>query len=55
MRRDREEGSVHSWQETGTVFLVPRGLSQAAAGDGNYYQIPGDGNNLNPMPGVLPI
>ena len=36
--------------ETGTVLLVPRGLSQAAACDGDYYQIPAHGDNTNPMP-----
>ena len=30
-------------------------VSQAAACDGNYYQILVDGDNTNPPPGVLPI
>ena len=53
--RQRRREAFVAGMETGTVLLVPRGLSQAAACDGNYYQIPEDGNNLNPMPGVLPI
>ena len=39
----------------GTVLLVPRGVSQAAACDGNYYQIPEEYVESNPQPGVLPI
>ena len=53
--RQRRREAFIAGIETGTVLLVPRGLSQAAACDGNYYQIPEDGNNVNPMPGVLPI
>ena len=53
--RQRRREAFLAGMETGTVLLVPRGLSQAAACDGNYYQIPEDGNNTNPMPGVLPI
>ena len=53
--RQRRREAFVAGMETGTVLLVPRGLSQAAACDGNYYQIPEDGNNMNPMPGVLPI
>ena len=30
-------------------------VSQAAACDGNYYQILVEGDNTNPPPGVLPI
>ena len=30
-------------------------LSQAAACDGNLYQITFEGDNTNPPPGVLPI
>ena len=41
--------------ETGTVLLVPRGLSQTTACDRNYYQIPADADNTNPMQGVLPF
>ena len=41
--------------DQGTVLFVPRGVSQAAACDGNYYQILVDGDNTNPPPGVLPI
>ena len=39
----------------GTVLFVPRGVSQAAACDGNYYQILVEGDNTNPPPGVLSI
>ena len=53
-RRRRREAFI-AGMETGTVLLVPRGLSQAAACDGKNYQIPADGDNTNPMPGVLPI
>ena len=38
-----------------TVLLVPKGVSQAAACDGNYYQIPQEYVESNPPPGVLPI
>ena len=41
--------------DQGTVLFVPRGVSQAAACDGNYYQILIEGDNTNPLPGVLPI
>ena len=41
--------------DQGTVLFVPRGVSQAAACDGNYYQILLEGDNTNPPPGTLPI
>ena len=41
--------------DQGTVLFVPRGVSQAAACDGNYYEILLEGDNTNPPPGVLPI
>ena len=41
--------------DQGTVLFVPRGVSQAAACDGNYYQILVEGDNTNPPPGVLKI
>ena len=38
-----------------TVLFIPRGVSQAAACDGNLYRITLEGDNSNPPPGVLPI
>ena len=38
-----------------SFILVPRGLSQAAACDGNLYQIMTEGFEHLPAPGVLPV
>ena len=52
--RQRRREAFMAGMETGTVLLVP-GLSEAAACDGNYYQISADGNNTNLPRGVLPL
>ena len=39
----------------GVLDRIPWRLSQAAACDGNYYQIPQEYAESNPPPGVLPI
>ena len=41
--------------DQGTVLFVPRGVPQAAACDGNYYQILVEGDNTNQPTGVLPV
>ena len=41
--------------EQGTVIFVPRGVSQAAACDDSFCQIPTGNDNTNPLPGLLPI
>ena len=38
-----------------TILVLKSALSQAAACDGNYYQIPQEYEESNPPPGVLPI
>ena len=51
----RKREAYLAGMDQGTVLFVPRGVSQAAACDGNYYQILVEGDNTNPPPGVLPI
>ena len=53
--RQRRRNAYLEGMNQGTVLLVPRGVSQAAACDGNYYQIPEECVESNPQPGVLPI
>ena len=53
--RQRRRNAYLEGMNQGTVLLVPRGVSQAAACDGNYYQIPQECVESNPQPGVLTI
>ena len=53
--QQRRRDAYLAGMNQGTVLLVPRGVSQAAACDGNYYQIPQENAESNPPPGVLPI
>ena len=53
--RLRRRAAYLAGMDQGTVLFIPRGLSQAAACDGNFYQITLEGDNSNPPPGVLPI
>ena len=53
--QQRRRDAYLAGMNQGTVLLVPRGVSLAAACDGNYYQIPQEYIESNPPPGVLPI
>ena len=53
--RQRRRDAYLAGMDQGTVLFIPRGVSQAAACDGNFYQITLEGDNSNPPPGVLPI
>ena len=48
-RLSRREAYI-AVMDQGTVLFVPRGVSQAAACDGNYYQILVEGDKSNPHP-----
>ena len=50
-RRD----ALQAGMKAGSFILLPRGVSQAAACDGNLYQIMTEGYEHLPEPGVLPI
>ena len=52
--RQRQRIAYLPGMDQGTVLFVTRGVSQVLACDGNFYQIPLEGENTNP-PGVLPI
>ena len=41
--------------KAGSFILVPWGVSQAAACDGNFYQIMAESYEHLPAPGVLPV
>ena len=47
--------AFQSGMKAGSFILIPRGVSQAAACDGMYYQIVPENDQSNPGPGVLPI
>ena len=53
--QQRRRDAYLAGMDQGTVLFIPRGVSQAAACDGNPYQITLEGYNSNPPPGVLPI
>ena len=53
--RLRRRAAYLAGMDQGTVLFIPRGVSQAAACDGNFYQITLERDNSNPPPGVLPI
>ena len=53
-QRMRRRDAFEAGMRAASVILVPGGVSQAAACDGIFYQIPGN-STLNPPPGVLPI
>ena len=53
--RLRRRAAYLAGMDQGTVLFIPRGVSQADACDGNFYQITSEGDNSNPPPGVLPI
>ena len=55
IQRIRRRNAFQARMKAGSVILVPGGVSQAAACDGNYYQIPSVDDLSNPPPGVLPI
>ena len=55
VQRVRRRNAFQAGMRAGSVILVPGGVSQAAACDGNYYQIPSVDDLSNPPPGVLPI
>ena len=52
-KRLRKRNAYLARMDQGTVLFVSRGVSHAAACDGNYYQILMQGDNTNPSPGVL--
>ena len=53
--QQRRRDAYLAGMDQGTVLFIPRGVSQAAACDGNFYQITLEGDNSIPPPGVLPI
>ena len=53
-QRIRRFDAFEAGMRAASVILVPGGVSQAAACDGIFYQIPGN-SALNPPPGVIPI
>ena len=54
-QRIERRRAFQAGMKAGTFIMVPRGVSQAAACDGLFYQIMPDNDNTNPGPGVLPI
>ena len=50
-RRDAFQAGM----KAGSFILVPRGVSQAAACDGNMYQVMTEGYEHLPAPGALPV
>ena len=52
--RIRRRNASEAGMRAASAILVPGGVSQAAACDGNFYQIPGN-STVNPSLGVLPI
>ena len=54
-QRIRRRDAFEAGMRAASVILVPGGVSQAAACDGVFYQIPAGNNAPNPPPGVLPI
>ena len=46
--RQRRRNAYFEGMNQGTVLLVPKGVSQAAACDGNYYQIPQEPSRSTP-------
>ena len=55
IQRIRRRNALQAGMRAGSVILVPGGVSQAAACDGNYHQIPSVDELSNPPLGVLPI
>ena len=53
-QRARRRSAFEAGKRAASVILVPGGVSQAAACDGIFYQIPGN-STTNPPPGTLPI
>ena len=53
--RQRRRNEYLESMNQGTVLSVHRGVSQAPACDGNYYQTPQEYSETNPLPGVLPV
>ena len=54
-QRTARRDAFQAGMKAGSFILVPRGVSQAAACDGVYYQITPENDQNNPGPGVLPI
>ena len=48
--RQRRRNAYLAGMDQGRVLFIPRGVSQAAACDGNCYQISLEGDNTNPHP-----
>ena len=56
LTRVRRRNAFEAGMAAGSFLLVPGGVSQAPACDGNWYQVaPDTCNNLPVPPGVLPI
>ena len=53
--RRREGEAFQAGMRAGSLILGPRGVSQAAACDGVFFQTPARNIAPNPPPGVLPI
>ena len=54
-QRIRRRDAFEAGMRAASVILVPGGVSQEAACDGVFYQIPAGNSAPNPPPGVLPI
>ena len=53
--RLRWRNAFQAGMQAGSFILVPRGVSQAAACDGNKYQVARNDSHLSYIPGVLPL
>ena len=53
--RQRRRSAYLEGMNQGTVLLVPRGVSQAAACDGKYYQISQEYSSFNTLRGKLSV
>ena len=51
----QRHNTLQAGMKAGSFILVLRGVSQAAACDGVYYQITPENDRNNPAPGVLSI
>ena len=53
--RLRRRNAFQAGMQAGSFILVPRGVSQAAACDGNQYHVVPNDSHLSYIPGVLPL
>ena len=53
--RLRRRKAFQAAMQAGSFILVPRGVSQAPACDGNKYQVATNDRHLSYIPGVLPL